>query len=52
VWNGGDGGLGEGRRLVIDWWDLAVRLVVVLAAFLALPLLVGQAEHKAMAHMQ
>jgi len=37
---------------VIDWWDLALRLVVVLAAFLVLPLLVGQTEHKAMAHMQ
>jgi len=29
-----------------------VRAVVVLAAFLTLPLLVGQAEHKVMAHMQ
>jgi NADH-quinone oxidoreductase subunit H len=37
---------------VIDWWDLALRMVVVLVAFLALPLLVGQTEHKAMAHMQ
>jgi NADH-quinone oxidoreductase subunit H len=37
---------------VIDWWDLALRLVVVVAAFLVLPLLVGQTEHKAMAHMQ
>ncbi|MEJ7743711.1 MAG: complex I subunit 1 family protein [Nocardioidaceae bacterium] len=37
---------------MIDWWDLALRLVVVLAAFLVLPLLVGQLEHKAMAHMQ
>jgi NADH-quinone oxidoreductase subunit H len=32
--------------------DVAVRLVSVLAAFLVLPLLVGQLEHKAMAHMQ
>ncbi|MDP9444632.1 MAG: NADH-quinone oxidoreductase subunit NuoH [Actinomycetota bacterium] len=32
--------------------DGALRLAVVLAAFLLLPLLVGQAEHKAMAHMQ
>jgi NADH-quinone oxidoreductase subunit H len=37
---------------VIDWWDLVLRLVVVLVAFLLLPLLVGQTEHKAMAHMQ
>jgi NADH-quinone oxidoreductase subunit H len=37
---------------VIDWWDLALRLLVVLVAFLLLPLLVGQTEHKAMAHMQ
>lgn len=37
---------------MIDWWDLAVRLVVVVAAFLVLPLLVGQTEHKTMAHMQ
>nr|WP_202451413.1 NADH-quinone oxidoreductase subunit NuoH [Streptomyces sp. SID4948] len=29
-----------------------MRLVAVLAAFLVLPLLVGQAEHKVMAHMQ
>lgn len=31
---------------------VGVRLVLVLAAFLVLPLLVGQLEHKAMAHMQ
>jgi NADH-quinone oxidoreductase subunit H len=37
---------------VIDWWDLAIRVVTVLIAFLVLPLLVGQTEHKAMAHMQ
>jgi len=37
---------------VIDWWDLALRLGIVLVAFLVLPLLVGQLEHKAMAHMQ
>jgi NADH-quinone oxidoreductase subunit H len=37
---------------VIDWWDLTVRVVAVLIAFLVLPLLVGQTEHKAMAHMQ
>jgi NADH-quinone oxidoreductase subunit H len=32
--------------------DAALRVVVVLFAFLTLPLLVGQLEHKAMAHMQ
>jgi NADH-quinone oxidoreductase subunit H len=37
---------------VIDWWDLTVRVIAVLVAFLVLPLLVGQTEHKAMAHMQ
>ncbi len=32
--------------------EVVLRLLVVLAAFLVLPLLVGQVEHKAMAHMQ
>jgi NADH-quinone oxidoreductase subunit H len=32
--------------------DLVLRAVAVLAAFLVLPLLVGQVEHKVMAHMQ
>ncbi|GAA3143484.1 NADH-quinone oxidoreductase subunit H [Planomonospora alba] len=32
--------------------DIAVRLVVVVAAFLVLPLVAGQMEHKVMAHMQ
>ena len=32
--------------------DVVVRLLLVLAAFALLPLLVGQAEHKVMAHMQ
>lgn len=32
--------------------EVGLRLVAVLAAFLVLPLLVGQLEHKAMAHMQ
>ena len=32
--------------------EVVVRAVSVLAAFLVLPLLVGQAEHKVMAHMQ
>src|SRR3954454_4348655 len=32
--------------------EVAARLVVVLLVFLTIPLLVGQLEHKAMAHMQ
>jgi NADH-quinone oxidoreductase subunit H len=34
------------------WLELVVRVLAVLVAFLLLPLLVGQAEHKVMAHMQ
>lgn len=35
------------------WWlDVALRLLVVLGFFLLAPLVVGQMEHKAMAHMQ
>jgi NADH-quinone oxidoreductase subunit H len=37
---------------VNDILDVALRLVVVLVAFLTLPLIVGQTEHKVMAHMQ
>ena len=37
---------------MIDWWDVVGRTSAVLVAFLVLPLLVGQTEHKAMAHMQ
>ncbi|HEX6919315.1 MAG TPA: NADH-quinone oxidoreductase subunit NuoH [Actinomycetes bacterium] len=32
--------------------EVVLRVVLVLAVFLVVPLLVGQAEHKAMAHMQ
>ncbi|MET8139578.1 complex I subunit 1 family protein [Sphaerisporangium sp. NPDC005288] len=32
--------------------DVALRLAVIVIAFLTLPLIVGQTEHKAMAHMQ
>ena len=32
--------------------DTLVRVAAVLGAFLVLPLLVGQTEHKVMAHMQ
>ena len=35
-----------------EWVEVTLRLLVVVGAFLVLPLLVGQTEHKAMAHMQ
>jgi NADH-quinone oxidoreductase subunit H len=35
------------------WWlEVVLRLVVIMGFFLVVPLLVGQMEHKAMAHMQ
>ncbi|MFI5935807.1 NADH-quinone oxidoreductase subunit H [Actinoplanes sp. NPDC051494] len=34
------------------WLDLLVRVAAVLVGFLVLPLVIGQAEHKVMAHMQ
>ncbi|WP_033342889.1 complex I subunit 1/NuoH family protein [Catenuloplanes japonicus] len=34
------------------WLELLVRIVAVAVAFLTLPLIVGQVEHKVMAHMQ
>jgi NADH-quinone oxidoreductase subunit H len=34
------------------WLDVLIRVAGVLTAFLVLPLVVGQAEHKVMAHMQ
>src|ERR671929_1946658 len=34
------------------WLELLLRVAAALVAFLVLPLLVGQMEHKAMAHMQ
>jgi NADH-quinone oxidoreductase subunit H len=37
---------------VADWLEIGLKVAGVLAAFLLLPLLVGQLEHKAMAHMQ
>jgi NADH-quinone oxidoreductase subunit H len=37
---------------VTEVLEVALRIVLILAAFLVLPLLVGQTEHKAMAHMQ
>lgn len=36
----------------MEFADVAWRLLAVLLAFLVLPLVVGQAEHKVMAHMQ
>jgi len=35
-----------------DFLEVALRCVLVLGAFMSLPLIVGQMEHKAMAHMQ
>jgi NADH-quinone oxidoreductase subunit H len=37
---------------VTEALEVVLRIVLVLGAFLVLPLLVGQTEHKAMAHMQ
>jgi NADH-quinone oxidoreductase subunit H len=37
---------------VIDALEVVVRVVVVVAAFMLLPMVIGQAEHKVMAHMQ
>ncbi|WSA97162.1 NADH-quinone oxidoreductase subunit H [Streptomyces sp. NBC_01795] len=37
---------------MMDALDITLRIVAVLLAFLVLPLLVGQTEHKVMAHMQ
>src|SRR5262245_20935009 len=34
------------------WLELTIRVLGVVAAFLLLPLVVGQTEHKVMAHMQ
>ena len=34
------------------WLDLAIRVVAVIVTFLSVPLVVGQVEHKVMAHMQ
>jgi NADH-quinone oxidoreductase subunit H len=39
-------------ELLSDVVPVVLRVLVVVVAFLALPLLVGQVEHKAMAHMQ
>ncbi|WP_347350484.1 NADH-quinone oxidoreductase subunit NuoH [Intrasporangium sp.] len=36
----------------LTWLEVVLRTLAVLAAFLVLPLLVGQTEHKVMAHMQ
>src|SRR5215831_267912 len=34
------------------WLELTIRVLAVVVAFLVLPLLVGQTEHKVLAHMQ
>ena len=36
----------------MEFFDVAWRILAVMVAFLTLPLLVGQTEHKVMAHMQ
>jgi NADH-quinone oxidoreductase subunit H len=37
----------------LTWWlEVGLRIVVVFLAFMVVPLVVGQMEHKAMAHMQ
>jgi NADH-quinone oxidoreductase subunit H len=41
-----------GAHLMPLWLEVLVRVVGVVAAFLVLPLVVGQTEHKVMAHMQ
>lgn len=38
--------------MIAEVLDVAVRLVVIVAIFLVLPLVAGQMEHKVMAHMQ
>src|SRR5437868_10949344 len=35
-----------------EWLDILLRFAVILVVFLVLPLVVGQTEHKVMAHMQ
>jgi NADH-quinone oxidoreductase subunit H len=35
-----------------EWLEILLRILAVVGAFLLLPLVVGQVEHKAMAHMQ
>jgi NADH-quinone oxidoreductase subunit H len=41
-----------GAGLMPLWLELTIRVGGVVVAFLTLPLIVGQAEHKVMAHMQ
>src|SRR5215471_3932334 len=41
-----------GAGLVPFWLEVVLRVLAVVVAFLTLPLVVGQAEHKVMAHMQ
>ena len=53
---GGAGRRGHGRPrrggLMPVWLELTIRVAGVVVAFLTLPLIVGQTEHKVMAHMQ
>src|SRR5215471_7624738 len=41
-----------GAGLVPFWLEVVLRVLGVVVAFLTLPLVVGQTEHKVMAHMQ
>src|ERR1041384_8492025 len=43
--------MGAGEVMPV-WLELLIRVVAVVVGFLVLPLVVGQAEHKVMAHMQ
>src|ERR671933_2288851 len=43
--------MGAGEVMPV-WLELIIRVVAVVVGFLVLPLIVGQAEHKVMAHMQ
>ena len=44
---------GGGRMSSLTWWlEVGLRIVVVFLVFMVVPLVVGQMEHKAMAHMQ
>lgn len=42
----------SGARLMAELVDVLFRCLIVVCAFLVLPLVVGQLEHKTMAHMQ
>src|SRR5262249_36096491 len=49
TWRSGPGRVGS---RVNPWLEVLIRVVAIVVAFLTLPLIVGQTEHKVMAHMQ